>query len=485
MTRERRLARLLAVTLFLTYAYFYQAGGWNQNSRFALVRAILERHTLQIDAYQLHTGDRAIVDGHYYSDKAPGTSLAALPPAAAARVLARAAGVDPLGFPGIAWTSYVATLFTAGLFTVIAAIAVFRLTIDWGYSTAAALFAAIAFGIGGPAWCYATLFMGHGIAAGCLAAALATVGTINPNEDDGRRRRRLAAIGLACGWAVVTEFQAAVPAAAIALLAIARLRSDTEPLKAARWLVGAGALCAVVLLVYNQTAFGSPFHVGYQSEEQFAEMRRGFFGISAPEWWRVRELLIGSYRGLLPAWPLAALAPVGLALAARHPRRRAAALVALGTVVYYLLLNASYHYWEGGWAYGPRQMMSAMPFVALGLGPLWDAGRTRLRLLLSAAVVFGVALTLVVESTNPQPQATYQQPVRELLWPAFRAGNLSLNTQTFVHIVPEAGPLPDIGVPRAAWNAGEIAGLRGLSSLLPLGALWLAGGWLLWTASRR
>ena len=62
----------------MSYAYFYQGGGWNQNSRFALVRAMTERDTLQIDAYREATGDRAVWNGHYYSDKAPGASLLAL-----------------------------------------------------------------------------------------------------------------------------------------------------------------------------------------------------------------------------------------------------------------------------------------------------------------------------------------------------------------------------------------------------------------------
>ncbi len=58
--------------LLVSYAYFYQGGGWNQNSRFALVRAMTERDTLQIDAYREATGDRAVWNGHFYSDKAPG-----------------------------------------------------------------------------------------------------------------------------------------------------------------------------------------------------------------------------------------------------------------------------------------------------------------------------------------------------------------------------------------------------------------------------
>ena len=55
MTRSgsnRLLYWVLGAGLLLSYAYFYQGGGWNQNSRFALVRAMTERDTLQIDAYR-------------------------------------------------------------------------------------------------------------------------------------------------------------------------------------------------------------------------------------------------------------------------------------------------------------------------------------------------------------------------------------------------------------------------------------------------
>ena len=37
---------------------------------------------------------------------------------------------------------------------------------EWGYSTSAGVFAASAYGVATPAWCYATLFMGHSLAAG-------------------------------------------------------------------------------------------------------------------------------------------------------------------------------------------------------------------------------------------------------------------------------------------------------------------------------
>ena len=81
----RARALLIAAVLFISYAYFYEGGGWNQNSRFDLIRAIIEQRTLRIDAYHGNTEDKALYQGHYYSDKAPGLALLALPAVAAVR----------------------------------------------------------------------------------------------------------------------------------------------------------------------------------------------------------------------------------------------------------------------------------------------------------------------------------------------------------------------------------------------------------------
>jgi hypothetical protein len=225
-------------------------------------------------------------------------------------------------------------------------------------------------------------------------------------------------------------------------------------------------------MIYNALAFGSPFHVGYSSEEGFAELHTGFFGITYPKLSTVRELLFGSYRGLLPVSPLMGIVPLGLALLWRE-RRQGPALVAAGIGVYYLLLNASYFYWEGGWAFGPRQMTTALPFLALGLAPLWDMTRPAGRSLLAAAWIWGAAVTLVAVSTTPQPPASIKAPVTELLWPAFRDGDLSLNPQTFVHNSVDVARLRGGVEAHAAWNLGEIVGLRGLPSLLPLACVWV------------
>src|SRR5215468_642838 len=92
----RRIAAiLLGAVAFLSFTYFYEGGGWNQNSRFDLLRAIVERHTLTIDAYHENTEDKAHFQGHYYSDKAPGGVFLAVPVAIVAHPAMRIAGIDP------------------------------------------------------------------------------------------------------------------------------------------------------------------------------------------------------------------------------------------------------------------------------------------------------------------------------------------------------------------------------------------------------
>ena len=66
---------LIALTF---YGYFIKPLDGNISSRLGLVKAIVEEKRFVIDTYHegvLETIDKAYVNGHYYSDKAPGASL--------------------------------------------------------------------------------------------------------------------------------------------------------------------------------------------------------------------------------------------------------------------------------------------------------------------------------------------------------------------------------------------------------------------------
>ena len=236
MEPVRARAAILTAGLFLSFAYFYQAGGWNQNSRMDLVWAITRDGTIRIDDYHLNTGDKVLYNGHYYSDKAPGLSLAAAPFVAAAPF-------------GVVAESYVATVAGAALPTALAALLLYWLALQFGASEGGASFAAVTFGVGTPAFAYATLFFGHALATACLMAAFAAAFALQ--TEKGLRRDLLlgGAAGLACGWATVTEFPSAPAAAIIAGLALAHARSGGPRRLLAVAVAAAVAAAAVAAVV--------------------------------------------------------------------------------------------------------------------------------------------------------------------------------------------------------------------------------------------
>src|ERR1700690_1893082 len=248
----RKAAVLLGTLIVLSCVYFYEGGGWNQNSRFDLLRAIVERHTLQIDAYHQNTQDKAHFNGHYYSDKAPGLVFLAVPFAVVARPVLRVAGIDPESPRGEFALSYIVSACAVALPTALAGVCLFFLGLRFGAGVGGSAFAALVMCLGTPIWADASLFWAHALVGACLvfafAAALKLAGNNSAREDF----FWALAVGLAAGWATVTEYPAAPASAMLALL---RLTQAWARGRAARWRamagVGLGAsICVVVLFAY-------------------------------------------------------------------------------------------------------------------------------------------------------------------------------------------------------------------------------------------
>jgi hypothetical protein len=466
--RDRLRAIAIGTVVLLSYAYFYKgnSGDWNQNARFDLTRAIVEQHTLRIDAYHRNTASKAFWQDHYYSDKAPGLSLAAVPVWAsihAAVVLANLPGRDSTEGRAIRVKTYLSTFVVVALPTALAATCIFLLALMFGVSPAGSVFGALTFGLGTPMWSYAVLFRSQAAVAALLLFAFAAAIAVQGVHSLRRHFLLGAAVGLAAGWATVTEYPAAPAAVILALLVVAhawRSRRNVQHVLAG---VSAGALvCVVILMSYQYRAFGSPFRIGYSFTlfnvaPPAPEMGNGLFGITYPRLWIVRELLVGRYRGLLPLSPVLALAPIGFVqLWRRRQESRVSILAAAALIVYYVMLNASYKYWDGGYSTGPRHLAPLLPFLSLGLGLVWTWSRPVHRILLVILALYGIVIGLMATSTDPMPGTDVASPIQELFWPAFRTGHLG------------------------TFNLGEFFGLRGLPSLLPLGLIWILGltGWL-------
>lgn len=284
-SRTGRRALLIAAVLFVSYVYFYPGPGWNQNSHFYLAKALLEQHTVRIDRYRNFTGDEAFYEGHYYSDKAPGLSLTALPAIKAGGPIALRLGVRPRITADV--QLYLASVFTCSLGIALAAAVLFWLLLKWNTTSEAAAFAALIFGLGTPMWIYATLFWGHALASACLVFAFAAADTLRRCTSSAQRVGLMAAVGLAAGWAVVVEYPAAIPAVMLGGMASLYCWRTVPRLKT--FLYGSAALsltaglCLATLLIYQKAAFGSPFRLGYEYVVNFQDtLHRGALGISYP-----------------------------------------------------------------------------------------------------------------------------------------------------------------------------------------------------------
>jgi hypothetical protein len=464
-------AAALFALLLGVYAYFYQAGGWNQNSRFNLVRVVVEDGSLKTDRLARNTGDDAIRDDHHYCDKAPGASWLATPPYAL--MYWTAGAPERPSERWLAWAAWLSIVVAVAIPSAIGAVFLARLARALGLAPTASVVVALGWGLGTMALPYGTLLYGNQIAgAFCLIAFTLLV---EVRRGAAATPLRMIAVGALIGFAGATEYPAALiggPVAAYGLYVVG--------LRRALWAVAGGAVPLAALAWYHTAAFGSPGTFPYDHSVWPQPHTGVFMGIGALKVDVLGKLLFGDFRGLLPTTPWLALALPGAWLLARVKENRLEVAVCAIAVILFFWLNSSIPPWGGGWAPGPRYLVPMLPFAAvLAGGVLLVPPRIpRVALMLGGValaglLVFSTANMLAATAVKPEIDEKILQPYATFVWPSFRAGKLAVSTQS----IDSRGPGPR----RQAWNLGMKLGLGGRASLLPL-ALWVAAcaAWLSW-----
>jgi hypothetical protein len=234
MSRLRRLELLIFLACWFAFAYFNQGGGWNQNSRFAEIRAMAEQGRFAIDDFLVYrpspegngeirryplenaeyveggkrhrlcwvdgtwtfypvgnhpkaegtveeamhmvcaSGDVSYVPhtGHFHPNKPPGTSLMSLPAYFIIHRVERALGIDPDHWWTVNLNAWLTTIFSVGLMSAVGCVLFFRLARKFaGNQSMPAVLATIALAFGTTFFPFATILFDHALTASLLIAA--------------------------------------------------------------------------------------------------------------------------------------------------------------------------------------------------------------------------------------------------------------------------------------------------------------------------
>jgi hypothetical protein len=384
---------LLFLALFVPFTYFNHSDGWNQGVRLAELHAVVLKGTLRIDDYISYTGDRALIDGHYYSEKAPAMALLALPSFAATVGIQKLMGIDPDAPAATRWSEWIATALSVGLLGAIGGVAFFAL-IEFKFGTLVAVIATFALFLGSFTFPYATALFAHAGTIGLIAIAL--WGTLGPTSS-----RRDTIAGLAAGVAVASEYPAVLVGAPIGLYLAAK---DVKRM----WRFGLATLPALALILLNNFAIsGSPFKLSYGVNPNFPALTASTgFGFSLPDPRAIFAVMWGEYRGLWFWNPVLLMAILGFVEMFR--KDRAIAIMTLAGCVLVLLQVGAFFMWFGGNAFGPRYLAPALPLF--GLATAYGIKRwPELGLILTLA---SIVVMLIVTAIAIDPPGDVLTPLR-------------------------------------------------------------------------
>jgi hypothetical protein len=430
VSRSRYAEILLFLAAFFTFVWFHQGGGWNQNSRFAQVRSIVEEGRFAIDDFLVYrrtsekrngmltrvpirdgdvvingmnlrlcwvdstwrlrpvnrrpidqgevhgvplselaaSGDVSFKDGHFYPNKPPGAVFAAVPPYWLALTIERMLGFDRDDWWILNFNLWFCTVFSNGLISALGVVVFFRTSrILASGKYRVALATSVAFAFGTMYLPFATVLFDHNLTAVSLLLSFYLI-------LESRNRLATPALflsGLAAGFSAITNYLAAVPVAFLwGYLFFRRYSALSAFLRDRSWVAFAGGvlLMLAVICVYNSICFGAPTAISNSFQDPGFDFETPrFLGMfGLPDPGIGLILLISPYRGIFFTSPLLILGVWGLVRMRRGEWRVEAYLFGVITV-FFFFMNVTFFGWHGGFTTVSRYLIPALPFLALPL----------------------------------------------------------------------------------------------------------------------
>lgn len=426
-------ALFLAIN-FLLSAFFIDI--WlspNPGSRAIPMITLFEQKTLKIDRYERYTVDKSLINGHYYSDKAPLSTFITLPFYGLTRLfnldrlaphtypaysLAYTSGhvsipTDSFVFP--AFWAYVAGSLVCGTLPFVMILAVAFCAARRLDGSASPVWVACLPFYGSFVFVYAGAFFGHLPAALFLLLSCVLL----------KKEKHHFYAGLLLGAAFLSEYPVGLALPLWAALIAIREKSVK---RAATFVCGfLPGLLLNSLYIFMIT--GTPFSMPYShvSCEAFAPMREKL-GFGLPRLDALWHLLGSPYRGLLFYAPfLAAALVLGVWVGRKHIKAAALDYSALFSVCFVLLIS-SYYMWDGGAAYGPRHLIPVAVLLTYE-GVAWVARTGAPRRLLYSFAAAGVVMSWMAKSTVAfLATSDVPNPLASIIIPEFFAGRFNPNS---------------------------------------------------------
>jgi hypothetical protein len=365
-------AFLVFILLAFMYGYYFQDPQSNGNTRLGLIFAIVQEGRLTIDSYYdtpaTQTSDIAFNNGHYYSDKAIGTSMIGVLFYAPMYLLMKLTGFQL----SLLQIKYLLTLFVVGIPSAFAGSLLFILCETISKNVLKAYLATIAITLGTMVLPFSDIFFGHQLAGALLFSSFFLIFQLKIKPELISKPAYLSLIGFLLGMAFITEYTTAVMVLVLGVYTIYILfkRLSFQGIRSSIMLIVLGGILPIaILMIYNTLCFGNPFSIGYEhlANEYQASMAQGFMGISWPQPIVLFYLTFHPARGLFWQSPVLLMSLVGLFYLWRDKTFRLEAIVITIAFISFLLINAGYYMWWGGASFGPRHLIPMLLFLSIPL----------------------------------------------------------------------------------------------------------------------
>jgi hypothetical protein len=364
----RKDALIIFCLLAFVYAYFYQEGGYNGDSRFGLIFAIVQEGRLTIDTFQNRegtaTGDKSFFNGHYYSDKAIGPSV-----------------VGAIFYVPFYWiqqifhrisqptVKMILTFLVIGLPSAIAGSLIYILCLYLSKSRFRSFLVALAITLGTLYFPYSIIFFSHQFSSALLFSAFVMIFFLKERSELWKNWY-LFLIGSLLGWALISEFPTAIIIFALLFYYFSIVwRNHTYRHFRSVILPMVGMSIPVLLqLLYNKLCFGNFLSFGYTNlnDPNFGSaMRQGVMGIHWPSLSVLYYMTLHPTMGIFWQSPVLLFSIIGAVFIFLERRYRDEAILALWVIISYLVIMSGYYFWWGGWALGPRHIIPILPFFCV------------------------------------------------------------------------------------------------------------------------